>query len=472
MSCRNLAAVALLLALTAAVQTPEAGQNAPSRPLPTDAAIRKILAERIDAVTGGERSAGIVVGLIGPEERRVVAYGHRGRNDGPVVNADTCFEIGSATKAFTALLLAEMASRGEVALDDPVQKHLPAGRKVPERGGRAITLLDLATHTAALPFMPEGTGPGEGAQKLYEFLGRYTLPRDSGTEWDYSNVGYWLLGEALAARAGVDYQRLLIDRIVAPLGLTSTAFTPTARMKANLAVGHDTVLQPAPSFFDIPVYRDMPAAGGLMSSANDLLHFLAATMGHRPSPLGPAIALQLGTRRPIAAGRSQALGWMVIGEGDGQLILHDGGTMGHASSIAWDPAARVGVVVLSSHVASVSDIARHVLRPDTPLAPPARRRKEITLDPGVLDRYAGRYEAAGEGVFVVSRDGTHLTIEPPADWGLPTMRLRPESVPDFFVAELPLRVIFQVTADSRVTGALIYPPRGQKPIAAAKAGGE
>lgn len=84
----------------------------------------------------------------------------------------------------------------------------------------------------------------------------------------------------------------------------------------------------------------------------------------------------------------------------------------------------------------------------------------------MLDPYAGQYEAQGEGVFVIAREGDFLSFQAPAEWGLPKLRLRPESPRDFFVAELPLRVTFQADRDGRVNGLLIYPPRGQKGVPA------
>ncbi|HUJ30480.1 MAG TPA: serine hydrolase domain-containing protein, partial [Candidatus Acidoferrum sp.] len=112
--------------------------------MPSDSDIRQILVDRIDTQ---HQSVGFVVGVIGPEGRRVVAYGHLEKGDPRALNGDTVFEIGSATKVFTSLLLAEMVERGEVALDDPVSKYLPPDVKMPERNGRSITLIDLATHT-------------------------------------------------------------------------------------------------------------------------------------------------------------------------------------------------------------------------------------------------------------------------------------------------------------------------------------
>jgi CubicO group peptidase (beta-lactamase class C family) len=431
-----------------------------------------MLAERVDALAGHED--GIVVGVVGPQGRRIISYGHRNQGDPRPLNGDTGFEIGSVSKVFTALLLADMVRKDEVALANPVAKYLPSGVKIPERNGHSITLLDLATHTSGLPFMPDEStvydDPSKYSdQRLYRFLARYQLKRDPGAEWDYSNVGYWLLGQALASRAGMGYENLLQSRVTAPLKMNYTAvsLSLSPNLTAKLAVGHNAVLQPAPSFHSVSIYAAMLAAGGMVSTVNDMLKFLSVCMGYERSPLASSMAAMLSTQRPIDDGSEQALGWVVIGKGDDRLIMHDGFTWGYASYVAWDPIARVGVVVLSNQLASVGDMARHLLRPNVPLErPTATKHTEINLDSAVLDAYVGQYEAQGVGVFNIIRDREFLTIQLPAGWGLPKFRLRPESRRDFFVAEFPVRVTFQSDSDGRVSGLLVYPPRGQHALPA------
>jgi CubicO group peptidase (beta-lactamase class C family) len=119
--------------------------HAPFAAVVSDADIRAILADRIDVQHQG---VGIVVGVIDPTGRRVVAYGNMAKGGKPV-DADTVFEIGSVSKVFTSLLLADMVQRGEVALTDPFSKYLPPNVKMPERGGKKITLVDLSTHTSS-----------------------------------------------------------------------------------------------------------------------------------------------------------------------------------------------------------------------------------------------------------------------------------------------------------------------------------
>ena len=200
--------------------------------VPTDPEIRQILVDRIDK---DRQSVGIVIGVIEPAGRRVVAYGNLDEGDKRPLDGDTIFEIGSVTKVFTSLLLADMVQRGEVALTDPVARYLPSQVKMPERGGRQITLQDLATHTSGLPRLPSNLNPKDPANpyadysvdQLYQFLSGYQLTRDIGSQSEYSNLGGGLLGHVLARRAGMDYEALVKSRICEPLGMKSTGITLT-----------------------------------------------------------------------------------------------------------------------------------------------------------------------------------------------------------------------------------------------------
>jgi len=451
-----------------------AGQN--SGDLLNDSEIRRLAAERIKALGGEQNGVGIVVGTISSEGRKIISAGERSLDDPHHPDGDTVFEIGSVTKVFTALLLAEMAEKNEVGLNNPVAKYLPAGFKVPAGNGKTISMLDLATHTSGLPFMPnesaisnDSAAANYSTADLRRFVASSELRSSVGEKWEYSNIGYWLLSEALAGRAGLDYESLLRKRVITPLGLSNTAFALSPKMKTNFAAGHNAVLQPSSPISTLPIYSIMPAAGGLYSTANDLLKLLAVAMDYEHSPLDGSMRLTWNTRRPMSRGFEQALGWTIIREQNSLLIVHDGGTFGYATSIAWDPVRRAGVVVLSNQVANVGDIACHLLRPSIPLEKPTvTKRTEVALDPATLDIYVGNYEATGEGIFAVARDADSLIIRSPAEWGLPKFRLHPENRQDFFAAELPMRVAFQFENDGSVKKMLVYPPRGQKAISAVR----
>src|SRR5438874_12432285 len=214
----NFLGAAIAMSIFAILTPSFAGTQA----VPPDDEIRKILAERLGE---NEKDVGIVVGVIDPQGRRIISYGHRNVGDARPLNGDTVFEIASVTKVFTALLLADMVEKNEVALSDPASKYLTAvAIKLPERNGHLITLLDLATHTSGLPFMPENAPPfNEPAAAKYsildlkKYLSSYKLTRDIGSEWGYSNLGYWVMGEALAYRSGEDIKDLIRQRVLVPL---------------------------------------------------------------------------------------------------------------------------------------------------------------------------------------------------------------------------------------------------------------
>jgi serine-type D-Ala-D-Ala carboxypeptidase/endopeptidase len=432
---------------------------------PDDAAIRRILEERIDTT---KQSVGIVVGIVTPQGRRLVRHGRFAPGDSREVGPDTVFEIGSVTKVFTAMVLADMARRGELSVTDPIVRYLPADVAARAQGLKTITLADLATHTAGFPFWPSGIpATAEGTaqmasysvDQLYQFVATFETPVDAGKRWMYSNTDVGLLGELLARRAGSTYDALIESRITRPLGMTSTAVAVGPAMQARLATGHNAELKPAP-VWNVPA---LAAGGSLRSTVNDLLTLLAA-IGDPATVAGAAMPGMLAIRRQ-APGFQQALGWMVLGAGPGEgLLLHDGNTLGFASSVVYDPVGRIGVVVLSNSSASVSDIARHVARPAMPLAaplPPAPLKTEIAVEPTLFDAYAGAYEPGPGAVFTVTREGDALMMQIP---GIPKLRLRPESTRDFFVAEnTRVTVTFNVDAAGRVTGLLLKAPTGNVP---------
>jgi serine-type D-Ala-D-Ala carboxypeptidase/endopeptidase len=455
-------AVAIVVAVAVADQF-TAWYGAVPTPILSDAEIRSILVDRIDKY---KQTVGIAVGIIEPQGRRVISYGQLNQGDPRVLDGDTVFEIGSISKVFTSLLLADMVKRGEVALDDPVAKYLPPGVKVPERKGRQITLVDLATHMSGLPreapnFKPnwEDWEGGYSERSLYEFLGSYQLIDDIGSNNDYSNVGMSLLGIALARRAGMDYDALVRVRICEPLGLGSTGVSLTPDMAARLAVGHGYRLSPAPNM-NLHVFE---GAGGLRSTVNDLLTLLGAQLGYQQTPLSPAMALtidvDLSTMPPVIRiflRDRQHLGWLEAKK----IIWHDGATLGYRSFIGFDPKIRRGVVVLSNGSThgggigpGVNDIGRHLLDPKMPLLgikelQPAKEHREVSVKADVLERYVGRYEVSSDDWVVITRVGDHLLVDGNGD---PNVPYYPENDETFFSKILEGQIVSKTDQAGRVT---------------------
>jgi D-alanyl-D-alanine-carboxypeptidase/D-alanyl-D-alanine-endopeptidase len=432
-------------------------QSPPDSLVPPDSEIRRILAERIDTY---RQSVGIVVGVIEPKGRRVIAYGSLAKDDKRPLNGDTIFEIGSVTKVFTSLLLADMVQRGEAALADPIAKYLPKEVKVPERGGRAITLQDLSMHTSGLPRMPTNFSRQDpanpyadySAEKLYQFLSTYELPRDPGSEYEYSNLGGGLLGHLLARRAGMDYEALVQSRIAKPLGMNSTGITLTPEMKARLAVGHNDTLAPVPNWD----FQVLAGCGALRSSTSDMLDFLAANLGYTKSPLAPAMASMLAVRRRTSVpGPDTGLGWLFANRDGKDIVWHNGGTYGYRSFVGYDPKTRVGVVVLSNTftAAGVDDIGMHLLDARFPLIPPPKEHKEITVDPKLLEGYVGRYQLAPNFIVTISGEGNRLFAQLTNQ---PKFEIFAESDREYFYKIVDAQISFETDSQGRATGLVLH----------------
>jgi D-alanyl-D-alanine-carboxypeptidase/D-alanyl-D-alanine-endopeptidase len=426
--------------------------------------IREILVKRIDQQ---KQAVGIVVGIIEPDGRRVVAYGNLANGDPRTLDGDTIFEIGSISKVFTSLVLADMVNRKEVTLGDPVGKYLPENVRMPERNGKSITLLDLSTHSSGLPPLPgnlkqDPCNPHAdySVNDLYQFLSGYTLWRDPGSEYEYSNLGAGLLGHLLACRAGTDYENLVRVRITEPLGMPDTGMTLSSSMEQRMATGHNAMLTPVANS-DLPT--PLAGAGALRSSANDMLMFLETFLGYRESPLAPAMKAMLEVRRP--AGQSEiGLGWLIYSTDGREIVWHNGKTGGFYSFVGYDPKARIGVVVISNATRSgVDDIGLHLLNPKLLLAnpEPPKQHTEIHIDPKLLDNYTGRYQVTPNLIFEITRDddrlfGQGFTQINGQAMVLPKFELFAEGEKNFFARVADHQITFETGPEGRATSLILH----------------
>jgi CubicO group peptidase (beta-lactamase class C family) len=441
-----------------AAQRPAAAPASTARTntLATDAEILAIIKKRVDE----KRSAGIVVGVVDADGRsRVVAYGDPGPGK-PPLDGNSVFEIGSISKVFTATVLAELVAEGKVRLDDPAQKYLSEGVRLPTRGDKVITLGSLAEQNSGLPRMPTNFKPANPAnpyadytvQQMYDFLSGYQLTRDPGAEFEYSNLGVGLLGHVLTRVTGQSYEAMERQRVWEPLGMTNTAITLTPWMTAHLALGHDEKGQVV-SNWDIPT---LAGAGAIRSTTNDMLKFLDANLHPERGALQRAMAFAH-QERARANNMMIGLNWMIMHAGSDTIIWHNGGTGGYRTFIGFEPSRRTGVVVMTNTGgAGADDIGFHILDPALPLAPPpapVKQRTAIELRPDVLARYVGTYQLAPNLAL-------EITLKDDALWVHPTnqsvLRLWPESETTFFLRELDAQLSFVRDAQGAVTAVVLH----------------
>ncbi|MER6652151.1 MULTISPECIES: serine hydrolase domain-containing protein [Streptomyces] len=305
---------------------------------PLTAALRPLL----EAARGPAAAVAAVRGT----ERTVLGSGRAGEA--------ARFETGSLTKTFTALLLAELAARGEVRYGDRADRYLPF--RLP---GPPLTLLHLATHTSGLPRLPPGlltravrsgwlSNPyaGFGEDDLLDALRRTSLRHRPGSRVHYSNFGGGLLGHVLARAAGGtggDYAALLAERVTGPLGLLDTDCDPNRPQMTGHWHG-----RPRPAL-SMP---GLTAAGAVRSSARDLLHVLTLLL-HPDNAPHPALRTALAeVQRPRLrvprTGSRLCLIWNLRPRPDGALLHHSGGTRGFTAFAGFLPTSGTALVALTN----------------------------------------------------------------------------------------------------------------------------
>jgi CubicO group peptidase (beta-lactamase class C family) len=392
--------------LSACVQPP------PARHFPSAPELTALL----EARAKDRRAVGIAVGVVEADGSSTVAFAGDAGAGARTLGRRSGFEIGSITKTFTAILLADMVRTGKVRYDDPVSRYLPDSVRVPSRDGREITLLDLATHHSGLPGMPDNMSPADpnnyladySAAQMYAFLSGVQPGDDS---YQYSNIGFGLLGHALARAANTPYEELVRERILKPLGMNGTAIELRDGPGEWMVKGHNK------RGFAVPLW-DLPTiagAGALRSNLDDMMRFLAANLRAPASGLERSMRATHRMQRPVADSTflrlghdAIGMGWQIRAVGDSRIVWKDGGTAGFQTFIGFDPGRRVGVVVLSNTAIEVDDIGFHLIDPKLPLGAPAPIPPRIDVPVSLLRQYAGEYYIGPDFSLGISVEGGQL----------------------------------------------------------------
>lgn len=318
-----------------------------------------LLAEATDlagAVMFGESGApGMVLVVVRGDSSVVLGYGETEKGNNQKPDGNSLVRLNSITKVFTTEVLASLVADGKLRLTDTLQRDA-GDMKTPEFGGRPITLLDLATYSAALPremgYAPEGVMPRAWPTRAdrWAWLSNFQLPWAPGTVAAYSNVGFDLLADAIETSGGAPYPDLLRARVTAPLGMADTGFAPTPEQCKRLMIGSG--LGGAGPCVDT---HATDGSGGLYSTGNDVARWLRHNLDDSNETLALSHAIYRQRQAlPAAIGFDEAgpmaglgLGWVIM-NGEGirpALIEKSGGGVGFMSYIAFAPGRGVGVFV-------------------------------------------------------------------------------------------------------------------------------
>ncbi len=299
----------------------------------------------------------------GPDDIAAVAVVSDGEIRTAFVRAEpeTRFEVGSITKTFTGLLLAEAIERGEASLDDPIGEYLdldgapiadvPLGAFAAHRSGLQVFPSDPDWQAAALELDEQGKDAiDETLDELLELARAEQLPADPGFE--YSNFGAALLGQAVAAAAGMEYADLLEDRILEPLDLDETSLpveddeVPHELARGVMPDGRDAEPSTLAAF---------APAGGIVARVDDLARYAQAVID---GPFADSAALE---QNPMGDDGIGYL-WGLSSEGGHEFVSHGGMTAGFTSSLLIDRTAGTAAIVFVNRGGRpVDDLPKRVL---------------------------------------------------------------------------------------------------------------
>jgi CubicO group peptidase (beta-lactamase class C family) len=257
-----------------------------------------------------------------------------------------------------------------------------------------------------------------------------------------------VLGTGLTTQQG-GFEKVLRERVLDSLAMTDTGLEMSPAQLARFATGHNDQLLPVK-----PWKLDAFAgAGGLRSTPSDMAKYLKAAVEPDSSALGAALTLAATPRVDGLSGSLRiGLAWHIMGE-TRTIVWHNGQTGGFASMMAFDPAMREGVIVLSNAAIGVEDLALHMLEASIPLSDAPKQRIAVKVNPEFYDSLAGRYELRPNFVLVVRRDGDRIVTQAT---GQDVVEIFPESELEYFVKAFDAQLSFRRNESGRVTGLILH----------------
>lgn len=392
----------------------------------TDTELRKIVDQRLH----GDRTGACMAVAVIEKDAVARTFACADDKDDARIDAKSAFEIGSVSKTMTAALLADLIGQGKASLDDPLADYLPAGAKVPAFEGKQILLRHVVTHTSGLPALPARLGATDmndpyvnlTEDALLASLGDATLSAAPGTKFEYSNFASMVLSYAVARRAGEDYETLIRKRLFAPLKMDN-AYIKRLPAGVRAAQGH------SPNGKAVPAWNfstNLAGVGGVRATLDDMVKYVQGELGKPAVSITPALEL---SQQEVSKTPPMAMNWMLMPVAGRTVHVHEGGTGGFSSFVAFDNARQRGVVILSdttwNSLGSLGTLGLHLVDGSFPLGKP---RKAVKPSADLLEGLVGDYRV-GAMKMKLSRKGDALAIQAE---GQPAYTMAYDDAGDFY----------------------------------------
>lgn len=374
----------------------------------SDSELRQLVDQRLK----GDRTGACMAVAVVEKGQVARTFACADDQDAARIDGTSAFEIGSVSKTMTSALLADLIGQGKASLDDPLADYLPPGTRVPEFEGKKILLRHVVTHTSGLPVLPSRLGATSADDPyvnlteaaLLASLGDVTLAAAPGSKFEYSNFASMVLSYAVARRAGKDYETLVRERLFAPLHMDG-AYIKQLPAGIRAAQGHAPNRKPVPAW---NFATNLAGVGGVRATLDDMLDYVQGELGQPATSITPALKL---SQQQVSKTPPMAMNWMLLPVGSRTVHVHEGGTGGFSSFVAFDNERQRGVVILSdttwNSLGSLGTLGLHLVDSSFPLGKP---RKEVKASDEVLDGLAGNYQL-GAMKMKLSRKGDALVVQ-------------------------------------------------------------
>jgi CubicO group peptidase (beta-lactamase class C family) len=368
---RDAAAKALVLSVACFIVlvTSAVGQTSPVRAVKGIEAVDSLVSTEFAKDSIGSITVGVIAGSQLVWTRSV---GFADMKTHRLANRNTVYRIGSITKPFTAVMLMQLVAAGRIQLSDPVERYLPEVKQIASKpqGASPFTFLQLATMTAGLAREPDEVGPfwtgpvSDWEKTLFAALPHTSYISFPGTEYSYSNIGYAILGAALARAANQPYVEWERSRVLKPLGMDRTRFEIDPSIQSDVALGYlvrgdgtlddQTAAQEARdgSGYKVP-------NGAIFTTVNDLARFVAFELGRGPDSVLARPVLDEAFGGIVAGdaflGAGYGLGFMAMRRDEYSFLGHNGSVAGYQAAMYYDRGMQLGVVLFRNVIGGKQD---------------------------------------------------------------------------------------------------------------------
>ena len=395
---------------------------------------------------------GSVLGIIDGDQEEIIAVGFGDIATQKPLTKASLINLGSVSKAFTGILLADMILKKEIDLDAPVENYFPKHVIIPSYNGQKITIRHLATHRSAMPSDPGNLRSSDSynlwnnysTDEFYHFLATYKLERPPGEKPEYSNTGVALLGHTLEVITGKSFETLLKERVLIPLGMHQTTITMSKDQQAINTSGHNQLKE---AVYNGKLTTFAPS-GGIRSTGQDMMRFLKANMGLIETPITDAIELShQALSITESPDYSYGLFWGVWDQDDELFVHHLGAVSGYRAYIGFYKSKKTGYFLINNSFDNAWDLVWAIDANN--IESLVQNSVNIVLVPKtLLEQYTGTYVFDDDEQLIVTQSNGELFVQTPGKLKIRTLAT---SMDKFVFTFVEGTMRFVTDKDGRVT---------------------